>query len=129
MGDLPDRLRSCVYDGPRSAVYPLADALSIEPAAAKDILEAIVKAGFFVAPRIPTDAMLVAYFDSYGMQPITPSGMVRGIGKARLRWQKMGSAGTAVALSTRYPPAPPSPTEPAVNTPAGAGNSPVGREG
>jgi hypothetical protein len=101
----PARLRACIYEGPRSAVWPLAEALGIEPEDALEILRALVGAGFVVAPRVPTDAMLVAYFDAYGERAYTPNGIVRGIGKARKRWDAMGRAGTAVALSRRHAPA------------------------
>lgn len=98
---LPERLRSCIYEGPRSAVFPLAAALEIEASEALTILRAIVDCGFVIAPREPTDAMLVAYFDAYGARPQSPNSVIRGIGKARLRWREMGRAGTAVALSRR----------------------------
>jgi hypothetical protein len=90
-----------VYDKPPPAVGVLAAALNISIPEAKAALRELISAGYVIAPREPTNSMLVAYFESYGKVATNPNTFVVGIGKARRRWAAMGKAGTAVALSTK----------------------------
>lgn len=89
-----------IIDGPsESAITILARELNIPHENARAALLAIVKGGYWIAPREPTNAMLVAYITSYGDLPTNPQTMITAAGKARARWKAMGESGTARAMS------------------------------
>jgi hypothetical protein len=91
-----------VYARTRPAIAVMADALGCDFEHAGDALRALVEAGYFIAPRIPSDPMLYGYFMAYGQQAWSPRTVIQNIGKARLRWQAMGQSGTALALSRKF---------------------------
>jgi hypothetical protein len=91
-----------VYNSP---IMVLAEVLGCDHERALEVLRGLVEGGYFVAPQIPTDPMLSAYFSAYGRQAWTPRTIIQNIGKARLRWQSMGQSGTAMAMSRRFIPA------------------------
>jgi hypothetical protein len=90
-----------VLDEPESAPKVLAEALGITPRQAREGLRALVKAGYVIGPREPTNAMLLAYITSYGQVPVNPATTITAVGKARRRWQAMAEQATAVALSLK----------------------------
>jgi hypothetical protein len=94
-----------VYARTTPAIKVVAEAVGCDHERALEILKEIVSAGYFVAPRIPSDPMLYAYFNAYGQRAWSARSIIQNIGKARLRWQAMGQAGTALALSRRFLPA------------------------
>jgi protein-disulfide isomerase-like protein with CxxC motif len=69
-------------------------------------LKTIIGAGYFVAPREPTNSMLLAYLHSYGQVATNPATTVTSLAKARQRWKAMGEAGTHVAMSVKRMKAP-----------------------
>lgn len=91
-----------VYRRTTPAIAVLSGLIGCDHGRALEILRGLVEAGYFIAPRIPSDPMLYAYFVAYGQQAWSPRTVVQNIGKARLRWQAMGQAGTALALSRRF---------------------------
>jgi hypothetical protein len=88
-----------VYELPPCATDVVAEALRISSADARKALIALLKAGFFIGPREPTNAMLVAYMNAVFPAPSNPSTSVQSIAKARKRWKAMSEAGTKLALS------------------------------
>jgi len=64
-------------------------------------LRALVKGGYGIGPRNPTNGMLVGY-----MEALTPprgyEQVITAIGKARVRWQAMLAHGTEMALSRKF---------------------------
>lgn len=97
----PPLSRNPVYDEPPSAIDVLAEALGVTNAQAREGLRALVKAGYVIGPREPTNAMLLAYVECYGQPPISMETMITDVGKARMRWRAMGDKATAMAMSTR----------------------------
>lgn len=91
-----------VYARTTPAVQVLAGILNCDYKRAADVLRGLVDGGYYVAPRIPTDPMLYAYFNAYGQQAWSPRTIIQNIGKARLRWQAMGTSGTAMAFSRKF---------------------------
>ena len=92
-----------VYEKVQPACTILAKALDITIDEARQAMVALVEGGYGIAPRNPTNGMLIAYLEA--LTP--PSGheqVVTAIGKARVRWQAMLEQGTAMALSFRYVP-------------------------
>jgi hypothetical protein len=90
-----------IYDRPTPAITVLADALNISEKDALTALTALVRAGYVIAPRLPTNAMLSAYLRAYGTPATTIRSCIIGIGKARKRWAAMAAKGTQMALSRR----------------------------
>jgi len=89
-----------VYEKPPPARVVLAKSLGITVDEAAEAMVALAEAGYGIAPRNPTNGMLVAYLEA--LTP--PSGheqVVTAIGKARVRWQAMLEQGTAMSLSRR----------------------------
>jgi hypothetical protein len=95
-----------VYDPPFPAAMLLAQAANISPQKAVSILRDIVKAGWVIAPRHPTNAMLAAYMEAL-TPPVSHRTAIVNVGKAKKRWAAMGIAGTKVALSFKMIQAPP----------------------
>ena len=91
-----------VYERTPSAIDVVVDHLGCDAEAALELLRAILEGGYYIAPRIPTDPMLSAYFWAYGHQGWNPRTIIQNIGKARIRWQAMGLAGSAMALSRKF---------------------------
>lgn len=90
-----------VLDESEPAVTVLARQLGISHRQAREALRALVKAGYVIGPREPTNAMLLAYITSYGQVPVNPATTITAVGKARRRWQAMADKATAMALSTK----------------------------
>lgn len=88
-----------VFDEPESAVAVVARETGETAERAREILRALVKAGYVIGPREPTNAMLHAYITSYGEIPSNPASTITAIGKARRRWQAMADKATAMTLS------------------------------
>lgn len=88
-----------VYGTPPCATDILAAALGIDHDAARTGLIALIKSGFFIGPREPTNSMLVAYMEAIYPAPSTPSSSAQAVGNARRRWRAMAIAGTAIAMS------------------------------
>ena len=84
------------------AIVVLAEAIGCDEKTSLDYLRSLAKAGYFIAPQVPTNSMLLAYFESYGTQAINPATVIHNIGKARLRWQAMGREGTEMAMSRKF---------------------------
>lgn len=96
-----------MFERPEPAISILSEELGIDAETALRGLKALVAGGYVIAPRNPTNAMLAAYFDSYGTPPTTHRSCIIGMGKARVRWQGMAKKGTQMALSRRaLPPVP-----------------------
>ena len=91
-----------VYEQVRSAVDIVAETSGLDAEKSQDILRALVKGGYYIAPREPTNAMLLGYIESYGELPINPRTIITAIGKARKRWKAMGELGTGMALSLKF---------------------------
>src|SRR5690349_204670 len=90
-----------IFERPTPAIVVLAESLRISHHAAREALQALVEAGYVVAPRLPTNAMLNAYLEAYGTEPTRVQSCIIGIGKARKRWAAMADKGTQMALSWR----------------------------
>ena len=90
-----------VYDAPECASDVVARTIDITPRQARKALVALVRAGYVIAPREPSNAMLDAYIRSYGAVSMRPSGIITGIGKARKRWSAMATQGVKIALSMK----------------------------
>lgn len=92
-----------VYEKPLPARLVIAQALNISTDEAAKVLSALIKGGYGVAPRNPTNGMLAAYMEATtpprGHEPV-----ITAIGKARARWQAMLEQGTAMAMSLKYLP-------------------------
>lgn len=99
MTRIPHTADSPIFDMPESPVDIMAAHLEIAPEAARDALKAIITAGWVIAPREPSNAMLVAYMAAYGQTATTLETIVRNVGKAKKRWQAMGESGTGMALT------------------------------
>jgi len=91
-----------VYPAPKPAAGVVADVLGISQEQAVSVLRALVRAGYVVAPRVPTDPMLSAYMACLNSPPSNHRTVLTNITKARKRWAAMGLAGTKVALSHRF---------------------------
>lgn len=90
-----------VYPKPPPAVDVLREALGVDTPTAQTALKALAKAGYIVAPRLPTNGMLDAYLRAYGSPPRTAHSAIVGIGKARVRWAAMAERGMAMAFSLK----------------------------
>ena len=84
-----------------SAAQILADHLNIEFDVALEALRVLAKAGWYLGPHEPTNAMLLAYLEAIGRMPSKPATVINSIAKARRRWKAMGEKGTQVALSRK----------------------------
>lgn len=89
-----------VYPVCRPAIDVLREAANLTQHDARAALRALVKAGYVVAPREPTNSMLDAYMHALRSQPSTTRSCILNVAKARKRWLAMGGAGTQVAMST-----------------------------
>ena len=67
---------------------------------AREILRALIKAGFAVVPMEPTNSMFEAYMTALKQPPHSHKTVIENIGKARKRWKAMAIAGVAVTFST-----------------------------
>lgn len=90
-----------VLDDTRSAIKIVSEASGLDTQKSREVIRALIDAGYFVAPRVPTNAMLLAYIESYGQLPKNPKTIITAVGKAKRRWQAMGSMGTAMAMSLK----------------------------
>jgi hypothetical protein len=71
----------------------------VDHARAHEMLAQLVKAGFAIAPREPSDGMLGAYIAALGQPSRHYHVIIHNIGKARRRWAAMAAAGTKLALT------------------------------
>lgn len=92
-----------VLDKVPTAVEILVDQVGMTKEEARAVLGAVVRGGYVIAPREPTNVMFLAYMDSYGQRARTPQTVITNMGKARCRWKAMGEAGTKTALSYHSP--------------------------
>ena len=76
----------------------MAEKLGVEPEAVREAIIELAKAGYVIAPREPTNAMLVAYLESYGHTAKSVDGVITAVGKARQRWKAMAESGMRAAL-------------------------------
>lgn len=90
-----------VFDELKPAVEILSNHLGITKKEAQEALITLVKEGYFLGPREPTNSMLAAYIRSYGEIPRNPETVITAVGKAKRRWKAMAAEGTAMALSLR----------------------------
>lgn len=93
-----------LFDTSPSAAQVLADHLKIDHDVALEALRALVKAGWYLGPREPTNAMLVAYLEAVGRPPVKRDTILNALAKARKRWKAMALAATRAALSRRLTP-------------------------
>jgi hypothetical protein len=93
-----------VYEKPKSARLVLARAMGISTDEAGDALTALIQGGYGIAPRNPTNGMLIAYMEAL-TPPSNHESVVTAIGKARVRWQAMLAQGTEMAMSRKRLPA------------------------
>jgi hypothetical protein len=97
---IPLRFRNCpIYDHARSAVPVMAEIAGVDHDRAHEMLVGLVKAGFVIAPREPSDGMLGAYVAALGKPSKHFSVIIHNLGKARRRWAAMAGVGTRMALS------------------------------
>lgn len=90
-----------IFDPPPSPISIMTE-IGIDEKMARAALHAMVKAGYYIAPRNPSNAMLVAYMEA--MAPHVTKNirtMMVNVGKAKLRWKAMGESGTRLALSPK----------------------------
>jgi hypothetical protein len=93
-----------VYEKPLAARLILARAMGISTDEAGDALTALIQGGYGIAPRNPTNGMLIAYMEAL-TPPSSHESVVTAIGKARVRWQAMLAQGTEMAMSRKRLPA------------------------
>ncbi len=98
------RTENHVFPKPAPALIIMAETLNISVQDARKALQALAKAGYYVAPQEPTNAMLEAYMRSFGHLPKNPQTYLNNVSKARKRWRAMGAKGMALALSCRLIP-------------------------
>lgn len=91
---------------PPSALRVIALSVGIEMEAAREIVRALAKAGYVVAPMEPTNSMFAAYLEALNMPPTRHETAIRSIGKARKRWKAMAQAGLAVTFCDDLSPSP-----------------------
>ena len=108
MSDRPPRAgrwrAQSIYEKPPPARLAIARALGVSTDEAGLVISALIEAGYGVAPRQPTNGMLVAYMEAT-TPPKGHESVVTAIGKARVRWQAMLEQGTAMAMSVKRLPA------------------------
>ena len=90
-----------IFDESPSAIKVIADKLGITQEAAREALVALVKAGWYIGPREPTNDMLVAYLGAIGQIATNPTTVANSMAKARRRWKAMGESATRAALSKK----------------------------
>jgi hypothetical protein len=91
-----------IHDSPPPAAAVISEIIGCDQKVANKALLALVKAGYVIAPREPTNAMFEAYLSSYGACASTPNSIVIAIGKARKRWKAMALSGTRMVLSLKH---------------------------
>jgi hypothetical protein len=89
-----------LFESPPPARVILARALGITVDEAAQAIVALVEGGYGIAPRNPTNGMLVAYLEAL-TPPTGHEQVVTALGKARVRWQAMLAQGTAMSLSKK----------------------------
>jgi hypothetical protein len=97
--------RTTVYEKPLPARVILATECGLTDDEAKAVLLALVRGGYGIAPRNPTNGMLAGYIEATE-PPKHHEAVITAIGKARLRWQAMLAHGTEMALSRKFMDAP-----------------------
>jgi hypothetical protein len=83
---------------PGAAAEVLSQALGITTTAARGGIQALLRAGWVVAPREPTNSMLAASVNATAVSA-NPLKVVNAIAKARLRWKAMANEGSKAAMS------------------------------
>lgn len=77
----------------------LASVTGVDRATAWKGIQALIKAGYTIAPREPVNLMFDAYMHALNMPAVTPLTIINNVGKARKRWKAMADVGQRVALS------------------------------
>lgn len=84
---------------PPSALRVIALSIGVEIEDARQVVRALAKAGFVIAPMEPTNSMFGAYMDALKSPPVRYETVIANVGKARKRWKAMAQAGVAVVFS------------------------------
>lgn len=95
---MPAEVRVPLLQGPIAACRALSDALGITTAAARGGIQALLRAGWVVAPREPTNQMLAASVNATAVSR-HPLKLVNAVAKARLRWKAMALEGSKAAMA------------------------------
>jgi hypothetical protein len=95
------RLRPTVFEKPKPARSILAAECGLSDDEAMAVLRALVRGGYGIAPRNPTNGMLAGYLEATE-PPKHHEATITAIGKARVRWQAMLAHGTEMALSWKF---------------------------
>ena len=82
----------------KSPVDIFVEKLGADKEAVREAIIELARAGYVIAPREPTNAMLVAYLESYGHTATSVGGVITAVGKARQRWKAMADSGMRAAL-------------------------------
>lgn len=90
-----------LFDSPCPAIPILAQAAECTEEQARAGILALVRAGYVIAPREPTNGMIFAYLETY-TQPTQPESVIQGAAKARRRWKAMAESGCRMALSAKH---------------------------
>jgi len=85
---------------PVAACVALSSVLGISPAAARGGIQGLLRAGWIVAPREPTNLMLAASVTATKAST-NPLRLVNAVAKARLRWKAMALEGSKAAMSDK----------------------------
>lgn len=86
---------------PEEAAAILARELGVTEEQVRSAYVSLIKAGYAIAPIEPTNAMMLAYVNSYGQVPSSPEAAITTFTKARRRWQAMVRMANAHLMS-RY---------------------------
>jgi hypothetical protein len=78
----------------------LSEELGITVEEAGNIITALIKNGYGVAPVNPTNGMLAGYLEAL-TPPVGHEQVMTAIGKARVRWQAMLHHGCKMAMSLK----------------------------
>lgn len=88
-----------IMDDPPNAVELMCRAAPLTDDQARDVLRALVKGGWIIAPLEPANPMFEAYIEALGQPATTHRAVLHNIGKARKRWKAMAMAGMKIAFS------------------------------
>lgn len=86
---------------PPCALRVMSEAGGLSDEQSQAIMLALVRAGFAVVPREPTNSMFDAYIAALQKPSRFHKTIIQHIGKARKRWKAMVDVGQQVAFSRR----------------------------
>ena len=86
---------------PEEAAAIMAKALGVTEEQVRMAYVEVIRAGYAIAPVEPTNAMMLAYVNSYGQLPQSAESTITAFTKARRRWQAMARMANAHFMS-RY---------------------------